>query len=111
MVNTPGSPALICRIPSMVSTAAFCSSSCPVVMGRVRASKIRLSGERPYSPQTMAWIFCAASSFQAAVVACPRSSMHRAIARAPWAFIRGTQRSIRSARFSRLMELSTARPG
>ena len=48
-VNTPGSAALIWRMPSIVSMADPAMSSAPVANVNVSVSKISESGVRPYS--------------------------------------------------------------
>ena len=51
-VSTPGSAALISRIPSIVSTAESLNSSEPVASVNVSASKISVCGSIPCSSQT-----------------------------------------------------------
>ena len=110
-VNTPGSPALMRRMPSMVSRALRRNSASPVARVKVRSSKIRSSGRRPYSSTTMSWMRRATASFRSAVLAIPSSSMVRATRAAPCSTASGTTSSIRARPFSRLMELMVARPG
>jgi hypothetical protein len=61
-VFTPGSSALIRRMPSIVSTAEGLHSSSPVVSVNVSASKISSSGSSPCSVQASRWISRATSS-------------------------------------------------
>ena len=51
-VSTPGSAALISRIPSIVSIAESLNSSEPVASVNVSASKISVCGSIPCSSQT-----------------------------------------------------------
>ena len=110
-VFTPGSSALIRRIPSIVSTAEGFHSSSPVVRVKVRASKISASGSRPCSSQARSRIRFAISTLRSAVFAIPTSSIVSAISAAPWAFASGTTTSALSRPASRLIELTIARPG
>ena len=82
-VLTPGSSALIRRMPSIVSTADGFHSSSPVVSVNVRASKISSSGSSPCSVQASRWISLATSTLRSAVFAIPSGSIVSAISAAP----------------------------
>ena len=110
-VCTPGIPALIARIPSIVATADGRHSGSPVVSVNVRQSKIKASWSRPCSSQHSSVIRRATSSLRSAVLAIPTSSIVSAISAAPWALTTGTTRSSLSRPASRLTLLTIARPG
>ena len=110
-VLTPGSSALMRRMPSIVSIADGFHSSSPVVSVKVRASKISASGSRPCSSHASSLMRWAISTLRSAVLAIPTSSMVSAISAAPWDTASGTTRSALSRPASRLMELTIARPG
>ena len=110
-VFTPGSSALIRRMPSIVATAEGRHSASPVVSVKVSASKISSSGSRPCSPQARSWMRFAISSLRSPVFAIPTSSIVSAISAAPWRRAIGTIRSSLSRPASRFVELTTARPG
>ena len=109
-VCTPGSSALMRRIPSIVATALGRHSSSPVVSVKVRASKMSDSRPSPCSWQSST-MRLAISSLRSAVLAMPTSSMVRAIRAAPWAFASGATTSSLSRPASRFTELTIARPG
>ena len=110
-VLTPGTSAFRRRMPSIVSTALGFHSSSPVVSVKVRTSKISASRSSPCSSQASSVMRWAISTLRSAVLAIPTSSMVSAISAAPWAFASGTTRSALSRPASRLIELTTARPG
>ncbi len=110
-VCTPGSSALMRRMPSIVSTADGRHSSSPVVSVKVSASKMSASRSRPCSSQASSTIRFATSSLRSAVLAMPTSSIVSAITAAPWALASGTTTSSLSRPASRLIELTIARPG
>src|SRR5215211_2988739 len=110
-VFTPGSSALMRRIPSIVSIADGFHSSSPVVRVKVSASKMSVSRSRPCSSQARPTMRFATSSLRSAVLAIPCSSIVSAITAAPCAVARGTTVSSLSRPASRLIELTIARPG
>ena len=110
-VSTPGSSALIRRMPSIVSTADGRHSSSPVVSVNVSASKISSCGSIPCSSQTSSWMRLAISSLRSRVLPIPTSSIVSAISAAPCAIAIGVTRSSLSRPASRLTELTIARPG
>ena len=67
-VFTPGSSALISRMPSIVSTADGFHSSSPVVSVKVSASKISSSRSMPCSSQTSSTMRLATSSLRSRVL-------------------------------------------
>ena len=68
---TPGSAALMSRMPASVWSALSRRVSSPAPMVKVSASNSRSCGRSPNSPQAMAWICRAVATFSSAFIAMP----------------------------------------
>ena len=110
-VRQPGSSFLMARIASKVWIAASFKLASPEPTVKVKQSKSRSCGRRPYSPTAIAWMALAMRNLSAFCMAMPSSSIVRATRAAPYFFAARQTRCRLLPPSSRLIELMMARPG